>query len=308
VPTVLVVDDSATDRRLAGGLLERVGCTVRYAADGKEALGHLAAELPDLVLTDLQMPNLNGLELVSAVKNDYPLVPVILMTAQGSEEVAAQALRLGAASYVPKRKLPQDLLPTVQRIWAGALEDRTHPHLMHYLEAGEVTFTLANDLALVKALVGHVQQMLRCLPLADETERLRVGIALEEALTNAYYHGNLEVGSAVGRGDRQAYEAQARQRLEESPYRDRRIRLTARVSRDEAVFVVRDEGPGFDVSLLAAGAVPDAQRAAGRGVVLMRTIMDDVTYNDTGNEVTLVKRRTPEVQDAGGEDGPQGEA
>jgi CheY-like chemotaxis protein len=310
VPIVLVVDDSPVDRRLAGAMLEKVGCTIRYAADGQEALQDMARQLPDLVLADLQMPNMNGLELVAAVKSDYPFVPVVLMTAQGSEEIAARALRQGASSYVPKRKLPDDLLPTVQRIWMGALEDRTHPQLMHYLEASEAVFVLRNDLGLIKALVAHLQQMLRCLPLADETERLRVGIALEEALTNAYYHGNLEVGSALDRADRAAHEQLARERLGEAPYRERRIHVTARISRAEAVFVVRDEGPGFDVARLAtAAALPDAERGAGRGIILMRTILDEVRYNDAGNEVTLIKRRAPEtLEGEGPTDPPEGGA
>ena len=134
MPTVLIVDDSAVDRRLAGGLLEKHEWDVRYAAGGKEALAQLAGQLPDVVLTDLHMPELNGLELVAAVKKDYPQVPVILMTAIGSEEVAAQALREGAASYVPKRRLAADLLPTLDRILAGSLDDRAQPHLTHYLE------------------------------------------------------------------------------------------------------------------------------------------------------------------------------
>jgi CheY-like chemotaxis protein/anti-sigma regulatory factor (Ser/Thr protein kinase) len=297
VPTLLIVDDSAIDRRLAGGLLEtQLECTVVYAADGKEALKQLAVQLPDLVLTDLQMPEMNGLELVDAAKAEYPQLPIILMTAQGSEEIAAQALRQGAASYVPKRRLAQDLLPTVQRILAGSLEDRAHTQLMHYLETSESVFVLANDLGLIKALVAHLQQKLRCLPLADETERLRVGIALEEALTNAYYHGNLEVGAVDGKADRQAHEQLAAERRFQTPYRERRIRVTAKVCRDEAVFVVRDEGPGFDVSRLpVAGGLLEVERGAGRGVVLMRTVMDEVRYNDAGNEVTLIKRRTPEA-------------
>jgi CheY-like chemotaxis protein len=305
VPTVLVVDDSALDRRLAGSLLEKhFDCTLLYAADGKEALEQMARQLPDLVLADLQMPQMNGLELVAAVKNDYPLVPVILMTAQGSEEIAAQALRLGAASYVPKRKLAEDLAPTVRRILLGALEDRGHSRLMHYLEASESVFVLANDSAAIKALVGHVQQLLRCLPLADETDRLRVCLALEEALKNAYYHGNLEVGAALDKPDRRAYEELARRRRGEAPYRERRIHVTVRVSRAEAVFVVRDEGPGFEVaSLPAADDLAEAERGAGRGVVLMRTIMDEVRFNDAGNEVTLVKRRVPEA--AAGDDEPE---
>jgi CheY-like chemotaxis protein len=293
VLTVLVVDDSAVDRRLAGGLLEKqLECNVRYAADGKTALADMGQLLPDMVVTDLQMPEMNGLELVAAVKNDYPYIPVVLMTSQGSEEIAAQALRDGAASYVPKRRLKEDLAATVRNILLGSFEDRTHSQLMHYLETSEATFVLTNDPAVMQALVYHLQQVLRCLPLADEAERLRVGVALSEALANACYHGNLEVKGIQAQADRQSYEQLAQQRRMESPYRDRRIQVTARVSRSAAVFVIRDDGPGFDVrSLIAPSSLPDADAAEGRGLTLMRSIMDDVTFNERGNEVTMIKRR-----------------
>jgi CheY-like chemotaxis protein len=293
MPTVLVVDDSAVDRRLAGGLLEKYfECTVHYATDGSDALQQIVQSPPDLVLTDLLMPQMNGLDLVTAVKNEFPFVPIILMTAQGSEDIAAQALRRGAASYVPKRRLADDLPGTVQRILLGSFEDRGHSPLMHYLETGETSFVLANDLTLIRSLVNYLQEMLRCLPLGDETERLRVGVALEEALRNAYYHGNLEIGAEADIGTR--YEL-AQQRLTQEPYRDRRIHLRASISRAEAVFAIRDEGPGFDVSKLPTAAdLPDDLSAAGRGLVLMRTIMDEVNHNTTGNEVTLIRRRALE--------------
>ena len=74
MPTVLVVDDSAVDRKLVGRLLEQQpDFSVRYAADGLQALEQIENGLPSLVLTDLQMPHVNGLELVSAVKDEYPL-------------------------------------------------------------------------------------------------------------------------------------------------------------------------------------------------------------------------------------------
>jgi CheY-like chemotaxis protein len=306
VPSIIVVDDSAVDRLLAGSLLEQqLGCGVRYAADGKEALAEMARQLPDLVLSDLQMPEMDGLELVAAVKRDYPFVPVILMTAQGSEDVAARALRVGAASYVPKRLLAKDLLPTVERILVGSSEDRFHSRLLHYLETSDSVFVLPNDLALIKALVTHVQGMLRCLPLADETERLRCGLALEEALTNAYYHGNLELPS-LEKTNREGYEQLAAQRVKESPYRERRIRVSVRLSRDQAIFAVADQGPGFDTSRLPAVAeLPDTERGAGRGIVLMRTAMDDVRYNAAGNEVTLVKRGLPESPPSADPDAPE---
>src|SRR5262245_55145793 len=104
--TVLVVDDSPVDRHLAGKLLEKTaGMTVVYATDGRNALDVMRQTQLDLVLTDMQMPGMDGLELVGEVRSQYPQIPVILMTAHGSEELAVQALQQGASSYVPKRNL-----------------------------------------------------------------------------------------------------------------------------------------------------------------------------------------------------------
>ena len=114
MPTILVVDDSATDRGVAGGLLAKDDQnTVAYATNGREALDVVEKEHPDLVVSDLQMPEMDGLELVEAMREDYPMIPVVLMTARGSEEIAAEALRVGAAGYVPKVTLGQNLRATV---------------------------------------------------------------------------------------------------------------------------------------------------------------------------------------------------
>lgn len=296
MPTILVVDDSALDRRLVSGLLGKsLDCTVVEATGGTEALEKLQCHPVDVVLADLQMPGMSGLELVAAIKSNYPRTPVILMTAQGSEEIAAEALRRGAASYVLKKKLAADLIPTVQHILTASREDRTYPLLMHFLETTDSVFVLPNDLVLIQSVVSHAQQLLHCLPLRDETERLRVGVALEEALKNAYYHGNLEVGATLAKVDHQAYDQLACQRNTEAPYQDRRIRVRLRVSRHEATFTVTDEGLGFDhASLPTTIDLSDIQRGSARGVILMRSIMDEVTYNQTGNEVTLIKHRAPE--------------
>ncbi len=161
---------------------------------------------------------------------------------------------------------------------------------MHALESSEASFVLRSDPALIRSLVRHLQEVLRCLPLGDETERLRVGVALEEALENACFHGNLEVASSPGPAGRRGLDERARRRQVEMPYAARRIFVRAKVTRVEAVFVVRDEGPGFDAARHADAALPDGEGASGRGIVLMRSVMDEVRYNAAGNEVTLVKR------------------
>ena len=125
MPTVLVVDDSATDRLLAGGLLTENGdFDVEYAVDGSDAIIKIELHVPDLIVTDMDMPEINGLELVAIVRQAYPLVPIVLMTARGSEELALQALHSGAASYVPKRQLNAELLDTVHQVYSAAREDR----------------------------------------------------------------------------------------------------------------------------------------------------------------------------------------
>jgi CheY-like chemotaxis protein len=291
VITVLVVDDALTDRALVAGLIaKRLPCTILEAPDGRQALTLIEARRPDIVVTDLHMPEMNGLELVTAVKANFPEIPVLLMTAQGSEDIAVQALQHGAASYVPKRRLADDLVRTIERVLATARDERQGALLMHYLTESDSTFVLSNDVELFQLLVRHLLNVLRCIPLGDETERLRVGIALEEAIVNAYYHGNLEI-AANGAPDRKRNEELARQRCALAPYGDRHISVRARITRSEATFVIRDEGPGFDTARFQpTPGFAHADQGYGRGIMLMRSIMDKVTYNAAGNEVTLVKR------------------
>lgn len=296
---ILVVDDSMVDRQLAGGLLEKQpGWSVCYAENGQTALGQLESERPDLVVTDLQMPELNGLELVEAVRAAHPLVPVVLMTARGSEEIAVQALEKGAASYVPKKSLARDLTETVDRILAASQEHKSYRRLLSRLNGH--SFVLENDLDLISSLVSYLIRTVREMGLFDETDCQRLMSALDEALTNAYYHGNLEVSSELRERDHRAYQALATQRTAELPYRERRIYVTSRFSPTEVRFVIRDDGQGFDPARLADPTDPEfLERLSGRGVFLMHAFMDEVSFNETGNEVTLLKRRSPGGEEAG---------
>ena len=290
---LLIVDDSAMDRRIAGGLLEKHGdWEIIEAENGHDALLQMELHVPDAVVTDLQMPLMNGLELVEALQKQYPLVPVVLMTAQGSEEIAVQALQRGAASYVPKRILSTELVDTVERVVAAAGSQRSGTRLVHRMTRLHSAFQLENDPSLFPAVVSFLQQEAARLRFAGDGERLRMSVALEEALLNAYYHGNLEVCSTLRDDDCRAYYETARKRAGEDPYRRRRIDVEITFTPDECVLVVRDEGCGFDRLTIPDATDPaNLDRPSGRGLLLMRTFMDDVRFNDAGNEVTMVKRR-----------------
>lgn len=297
MPNILIVDDSPLDRLLAGGMLEKDGqFVIHYATDGNHALDKLQQEEIDLVVTDLVMPGMDGLELVATIRCRHPNVPVILMTSKGTEEIAVRALHAGAASYVPKRLLSQELVETVRRVLAVSTRHRVKARLLGCMTEQQCSFVLGNDVALIESLVTYLQDISIQIQLCGEADVTRIGVALEEALVNALYHGNLEVGSELRGEDDQAYYALVAKRRAEPPYRDRKIYVRASFTRQEATFVVRDEGPGFDLSKLPDPDDPTAlERASGRGLLLMRAFMDEVSYDATGSAVTLVKRRKAEA-------------
>jgi CheY-like chemotaxis protein len=296
--TVLVVDDSSVDRRFVGGLLSRDGrFQVEFAEDGSQALARMRELTPDLIVTDLQMPNRNGLELVAAVRMHHPNIPVILMTGHGSEALAVEALQRGAAGYVPKPQLGERLIEAAEEALSLARADRTYEKLIACLNKCEFTFELDNDAALVDPLVDLIQQMVAGMRLSDPTGRFRIGAAVKEALLNGIFRGNLEISFKQMHDARSSLvEGQpvdlVRERRGDQRYRDRRVRVAVAIDGNEARFVVQDEGPGFNpASVPAAGQPGSLDPESGRGLVLMRAFMDEVRFNERGNEVTLVKRR-----------------
>ncbi len=286
---ILVVDDSQVDRLLISGLVQHGAHQATSAGDGNEALELLRRDPFDLVITDLVMPQLDGLGLVEALRQHHPHTPAILVTARGGEEIAVRALRAGAASYVPKAQLDQELLSTIDDVLLACSEDQYRRQILGCLQESDWCFELPNDRRLFEPLIRHLLQYLA--EWCGEGERTRLAVALQEALTNAAEHGNLEMDSDLRRSDRVAYYHEVNRRLEQRPYRERPVRVVARLSQQEARFEIRDRGPGFDPAALPDPTQPDnVLRTTGRGIYLMRMFMDEVRFNAAGNEVTLIKR------------------
>jgi len=295
-PAVLVVDDSPIDRALVKNLLEKsLSASVRVAQNGVEALAEIECSPPDILLTDLQMPELDGLGLVETVRRDHPFVPTILMTAHGSEEIALAALRAGAASYVNKRNLAGRIVETIRDVLAIAQGARQTLRLHECWSATHFEFQLDNDATLIPVLVQHLQQYQTSVRRRDETELVRVGIALHEALRNAIHHGNLGLSSELRQQDADHYYRLAEQRRRVPPYCQRRVTLSARESRFESRYTIRDEGEGFDSRSFNYDPTDATNLAkpSGRGLFLIRTFMDEIDFNDRGTEITMVHRRHP---------------
>jgi DNA-binding NtrC family response regulator len=117
---ILVVDDEANARAALAEILRQEGFNVETAADGFKALARMEEFGPDVVLTDLKMPGMDGVELLRKVRDAESEVPVVLMTAFGAVETAVSAMREGAADYLTKPLNTDELLVVLER----ALERR----------------------------------------------------------------------------------------------------------------------------------------------------------------------------------------
>lgn len=293
---ILVVDDSATERLRVGRLLEKglKSASISYAENGKMALESLRASLPDLIVTDLQMPEMDGLGLVEKIAEAGWGVPVILMTSFGNEEIAIHALNAGAASYVPKAALEKHMIKTVESVIALSHNKKDRQRVLEALTNVQLHFVLDNDCSYIPPLIGYLQEQMARMRLFDESQWIRIGMALCEALTNAIHHGNLELDSEWRQTDEAEYYRIAEERRFVKPYSDRRVRMVATLSADEVRFVIDDEGLGFAVDQLRDPTEEvNMDRMGGRGLLLIQSFMDDVTHNEIGNSITLVKRFRP---------------
>lgn len=112
---VLVVDDEGANRYSVSKTLQRVGYVVNEAASGEEALEHITNQEYDVVLTDIRMPGIDGVELLRRIKEQSPDAIVILMTGYASLGTAVEALRLGAHDYLIKPSSSNDIRQSVSR-------------------------------------------------------------------------------------------------------------------------------------------------------------------------------------------------
>ena len=151
--TVLVVDDDAGVRFTLKGLFEDEGLTVAEAPDGKAALQRLEAGDVDLVVTDLRMPGIDGLELLAKVQSlPEPRPPVVLITAHGSERHAVEAMKRGALDYFSKPFELDVVLGVVRRALGAVRLEQENVRLK-----GELT--LARDVVFVSAAMSRLAEL-----------------------------------------------------------------------------------------------------------------------------------------------------
>lgn len=114
----LVVDDSGTMRQLIVMTLKKMGCTaITDAPNGRVALEKLSANVPDIVLTDIDMPEMNGLEFIEQARTKYTGLPIVILSTHGDDATRDKGLLLGANDYLTKPLSGTKLMDVLERLF-----------------------------------------------------------------------------------------------------------------------------------------------------------------------------------------------
>ncbi|MBI5524370.1 MAG: response regulator [Desulfarculus sp.] len=265
---VLVVDDEPMVLDVLTRYLRHQGLETMAAGDGQEALRLFSQEPCDLVISDLRMPGMDGLQLLHAIKGLNPRVPFIFISGFGDIPTVVEALKSGAENFLTK-PLEMDLLSKVvaQSLSLAATQA---PPMLQLARMRQITqLEVPSRFEFIRELVSQITQSAICVGYAQNDLDNNLKLALVEGLTNAMEHGN---------------------RWDEN----RLVRLEADLTSDCLKVTIEDEGVGFDFCALADPTCGEQLLSErGRGVFLMRAIMDEVGFNPAGNCLTLVKRRPP---------------
>ena len=177
---ILVVDDRPENLLfLARDILRPEGYEVITAIDGKQALDKALAERPDLIITDLKLPRMSGLELMAALRKEQVDIPVILTTFYGSEQAAIKAFRLGARDYMVKPYEIREMLESVER---ALIEQRLRRETMDLKEGVQVSHHLEERVRQLHSLCGISKALAG---FHDPEEVMRVSVEASLYLTGA---------------------------------------------------------------------------------------------------------------------------
>jgi two-component system NtrC family response regulator len=166
---ILLVDDDESLRRVTELQLEDIGYRITTAADAHRALAMLARERQDLVITDLKMPRMSGLDLLKEIRSRYPETVVVVITAFGSVETAVEAMKLGAYDYITKPVHPDELEMCVARV----LER------LHLLEEVRTLRSSLSQKYGFENILGHSQKLLFVLDQALRAARVSSTVLIQ---------------------------------------------------------------------------------------------------------------------------------
>jgi DNA-binding response OmpR family regulator len=303
-PHVLLIDDDEAVLEMVGEALTHYGMKVHSNTDGERALRMLTepgAPPFDLVISDINMEGLDGFDVIHRVKAAHADLPVVLMTGQASLEYAIRAMRMGAVNLFQKPLTMRELVKSVFHLVETHRDYRLAQAGLLGLVKEHRHFSFRSDEVDIPSVVKHLTDRLVPMGFATRNNVDVLAMAFHEAMVNALEHGNLELDSGLKADllrDKDPYQENLQMRLADPAYAARRIEVTAEATPERFEVSIRDEGPGFDVAEALRTPEETLTRQCGRGLPLIRMIMDEVRFNPSGNQIWMVlKKKHPDAQE-----------
>ncbi len=295
--SILIVDDEEIIRNVLRRKLEQTTAyRVFTADDGVVALDMFKEQPVDLVISDLLMKEMNGIELLRNLKAIEPGIPVIIITGYGTLDDAIEAIHLGAEDFIKKPFDINEVLETIDKTFRKMAEEADQREIIKYIAHEDINLEVPNEFDLLNTVINYIFSHLRARWLVSDEDLHDVKVCLYEALTNAFEHGNLGIS-----GDTKTKYLEHGQQewrdfllgcMEDPQNRDKKIRVNLVISEEEMSVAIRDEGPGFDHQARTQSTDPEELfRSSGRGLLLIQSLMDGVAFNEAGNEVRMKKNR-----------------
>jgi DNA-binding response OmpR family regulator len=287
---VLVVEDEEGVRGLLGEVIALDGHQIRMAENGRQGIDICKEFEPDLIVSDIEMPVMNGLEMVERIRRFDTESIVVIITGHGSEEYAVQALRLGAHNYLKKPIQIADLRALMKKYQSVVANRTIAGSVPGTTVRREFTMKFENCLEMVDKVVDHL--VIQAADRLSRKNRLGIHLGLLELLVNAMEHGNLEItyeekskalegnGLQSLRNERRAIHALA----------NRRVTVDFRSDDTGCEWRISDEGKGFDWRMVPDPLDPgNATSHNGRGIAISRRHFDEFEYLGNGNVVRVKK-------------------
>ena len=187
---ILIVDDEIDALELMQELFESKGYVPITATNGLEALNLIRSQEPDLVLTDIRMPEMNGMQLLEVMNKEYPNIPVIMVTAHGTIETAVEAMKLGAKDYILKPLRLDEILAKIERITQLSSLIKENEYLLSKLQQ---TYDFTN-------MIGKTDKIQKLFRLVEEVAATNTTVLIrgesgtgKELIANAIHYNSLRV-------------------------------------------------------------------------------------------------------------------
>jgi len=286
---LLIAESSSQSSDFLCSFLEEEGHSVHCASNGNEALSLFNKNPIDGVFSSIMLPKIGGLELLKEFRRINSFLPFVVTASHSSASGIYDAFDLGACDFLTK-PIQSDALKRVL-VRMALLQERfcfTAYNLQHSIGESR-TLEAKNDFEEIRHWVAFITRDIAAYGVIEESECFMMQLVLQEALENAIFHGNLELSREQISEYGDSLFEEAKQRRKEDPYVNRRIVIHYKIDRNTFKYVIRDEGKGFDVDQLPDVRDPDNLfKLSGRGIALIMGFMDEVFWNDRGNEITMI--------------------